>query len=256
MLRTVLSAPSQPATARQTFLHPGRRPEGRARTACPDRAPRSPRPRSTTIPRPARASARTARRPSDAGARGAGRPCPEARARPGGPGRRGGRGAGGPPARCPPGPAAARDAEGAQHLQRAGVHDHGAGRTERRGSALDHPDARTVFARLQGQGEAGRAGAHHQKVRVACHRAHRRAETGSTAGATIMGKSSDMAASIRRGERGGIRRRTSSRYAKVPPWDGRAHVRGREDRRQESKDPVGGVGRLLRGPASREHRCR
>ena len=147
------------------------------------------------------------------------------------------------------------DPERSQDLQRAGVHQQRAGWPERLMAALHHSHPRPVGASLQCDREARRACADDQDVHLTRHRAHRRAETGGTARATIMGGSCDITASIRRGERGGIRRRTSSRCAKVPPWDGRAHVRGREHRRQESKDPVGGAGRLLRGPASREHRC-
>ena len=61
------------------------------------------------------------------------------------------------------------DTEWAKHLQRARVQDEGARRAEHRPTPLDHPDLGAIGVGLERQGEAGRAGAHHQDV---CGSAH------------------------------------------------------------------------------------
>jgi len=62
-----------------------------------------------------------------------------------------------------------RHPERAQHLQRAGVQDQGAGRPGRLRPPLDDPDGGAVRVRLQGQGQPGRSRAGHQDVRYLRH---------------------------------------------------------------------------------------
>ena len=57
-----------------------------------------------------------------------------------------------------------RHPEWAQHLQRARMHDQGAGGPERLRPPVDDPDIGSMVMGLQGQGQAGRAGPGHQNA--------------------------------------------------------------------------------------------
>ena len=68
-----------------------------------------------------------------------------------------------------PGQQRLRHPERAQHLQRAGMHDQSAGGPERLRPPVDDPHIGAVVMGLQGQGQAGRAGAGHQDAGRARH---------------------------------------------------------------------------------------